>query len=387
MARLYGSWLGSVAMLSLGLAVGGHLDSLSLTSSVSAVPHEGLAEPGLAEAGLNLVQCGEHISDVASRVVPAVVHIQATRLENERKVEETGSGVLMRTSAARGLFVVTNQHVIRGADTAAIDVVMHSGERVHPQRVCRDTESDLAILQIPDGGQVSAEWGDSETVDIGHFVLAVGSPFGLSQSVTMGIVSAKGRRDLSLTADHSVTNQDFLQTDAAINPGNSGGPLIDVRGRVVGINTAIATNGGGNEGIGFSIPSNLARQVFEQLVLHGRVRRAYLGVELDDDFTQSTAMRLGMDRNRGARIMRVYNVQNSPANRAGLRMDDVIVTFNGVEILDENHLINLVSLSEVGTAVDMEVIRGARRMRLKVQLTDRESYRQAEDPRTSFNTR
>jgi serine protease Do len=122
-------------------------------------------------------------------------------------------------------------------------------------------------------------------------------------------------------------------------------------------------------------------------VLHGRVRRAYLGVELDDDFTQSTAMRLGMDRNRGARIMRVYNVQNSPANRAGLRMDDVIVTFNGVEILDENHLINLVSLSEVGTAVDMEVIRGGRRMRLKVQLTDRETYRQAEDPRTSFNTR
>ncbi|MGV2340046.1 MAG UNVERIFIED_CONTAM: S1C family serine protease [Planctomycetaceae bacterium] len=179
-------------MLSLGLAVGGHLDSLSLTSSVSAVPHEGLAEPGLAEAGLNLVQCGQHISDVASRVVPAVVHIQATRLENERKVEETGSGVLMRTSAARGLYVVTNQHVIRGADTAAIDVVMHSGESVHPQRVYRDTESDLAILQIPDGGQASAEWGDSETVDIGHFVLAVGSPFGLSQSVTMGIVSRKG---------------------------------------------------------------------------------------------------------------------------------------------------------------------------------------------------
>ena len=387
MARLYDSWLGSVALLSLGLAVGGHLDSLSLTSAVSAVPNEGLSEPGLGEAGVHLMQCGEHISQVASRVVPAVVHIQATRLENERKVEETGSGVLMRTSATRGLYVVTNQHVVRGADTGAIDVVLHSGESVHPQRVYRDTESDLAILQIPDGGQISAEWGDSETVDIGHFVLAVGSPFGLSQSVTMGIVSAKGRRDLSLTADHSVTNQDFLQTDAAINPGNSGGPLIDVRGRVVGINTAIASNGGGNEGIGFSIPSNLARQVFDQLVLHGRVRRAYLGVELDDDFTQTTALRLGMDRNRGARIMRVYNVQNSPANRAGLRMDDVIVAFNGVEIQDENHLINLVSLSEVGTAVDMEVIRGGRRMRLKVQLTDRETYRQAEDPRTSFNTR
>jgi serine protease Do len=203
----------------------------------------------------------------------------------------------------------------------------------------------------------------------------------------MGIVSARGRRNLSLTADQSVTNQDFLQTDAAINPGNSGGPLLDMQGRVVGINTAIASNGGGNEGIGFSIPSNLARQVFEQLVVHGRVRRAYLGVELDNDFSPSTAERLGLERNRGARITRVYNVQNSPANRAGLKMDDVIVSFNGVEIEDENHLINLVSLSEVGTAAEMEVIRGGRRLRLSVQLTDREAYRRAEDPRTSFNSR
>ena len=387
MARWNVSWLKSVAILSLGLAVGGHLDSLPLGSAARAVPGEGLTEPGLGEAGLNLLQIEGHISEVASRVVPSVVHIQAVRMDNERRVEETGSGVLMRTAAARGLYVVTNQHVVRGAEAAGIDVVLHSGASVHPQRVYRDTESDLAILQIPDSGEPSAAWGDSDLVDIGHFVLAVGSPFGLSQSVTLGIVSAKGRRDLSLTADHSVTNQDFLQTDAAINPGNSGGPLIDVRGRVVGINTAIASNGGGNEGIGFSIPSNLAARVFEQLVVHGRVRRAYLGVELDNDFNQSTAQRLGLDRSRGARIMRVYNVQNSPANRAGLRMDDVIVSFNGVEIEDENHLINLVSLSEVGTAVDMELMRGGRRLRVQVQLTDREMYRQTEDPRTSFNTR
>ncbi|MFM7058030.1 MAG: S1C family serine protease [Planctomycetota bacterium] len=387
MARWSGSWLKTVSVLSLGLAAGGHLDSLPLWESARAVPGEGVTEPGLGAAGLNLLQIEEHISDVASRVVPSVVHIQAVRLENERRVEETGSGVLMRTPAARGLYVVTNQHVVRGAEAAAIDVVLHTGTSVHPQRVFRDAESDLAVLQIPDSGEVSAAWGDSESVDIGHFVLAVGSPFGLSQSVTLGIVSAKGRRDLSLAADHSVTNQDFLQTDAAINPGNSGGPLIDVRGQVIGINTAIASNGGGNEGIGFSIPSRLAEQVFEQLVIHGRVRRAYLGVELDNDFSPSTAQRLGLERSRGARILRVYNVQNSPANRAGLRMDDVIVSFNGVEIEDENHLINLVSLSEVGTAVEMELIRGGRRVRLKVQLTDREAYRQSEDPRTSFNTR
>jgi serine protease Do len=387
MARSNGSWLKTVSVLSLGLAAGGHLDGLPLWPSARAVPGEGLTEPGLGEAGLNLLGIESHISEVASRVVPSVVHIQAVRLENERRVEETGSGVLMRTPAARGLYVITNQHVVRGAEAGAIDVVLNSGTSVRPQRVFRDTESDLAVLQITDRGEASAEWGDSDGVEIGHFVLAVGSPFGLSQSVTLGIVSAKGRRDLSLTADHSVTNQDFLQTDAAINPGNSGGPLIDIRGQVIGINTAIASNGGGNEGIGFSIPSGLARRVFEQLVLHGKVRRAYLGVELDNDFSPSAAQRLGLDRSRGARILRVYNVQNSPANRAGLRMDDVIVSFNGVEIEDENHLINLVSLSDVGSAVEMEVIRGGRRMRLKVQLTDRETYRQAEDPRTSFNTR
>ena len=172
------------------------------------------------------------------------------------------------------------------------------------------------------------QWGDSNNVKIGHFVLAVGSPFGLSQSVTMGIVSAKGRRDLSLTADQSVTNQDFMQTDAAINPGNSGGPLVDMNGNVVGINTAIASNSGGNEGIGFSIPSNLVRHVFDQMVQHGKVRRAYLGVELDNNFTDAAAQRLGMSRSLGARIVRVYSHKNSPAITAGLRPDDVIVSFN-----------------------------------------------------------
>jgi serine protease Do len=387
MARWNRTLLGSTAIFSLGLALGGHLDGIEFATPARAIPGEGFSEPAASAAALTLDSLGAHLSGVSKQVLPSVVHIQAVRLENERKVEETGSGVLMRSAAVRGLFVITNQHVVRGADMAGIDVTLASGLSVHPQRVYRDAESDLAILQIADMGAESAEWGDSDAVETGNFVLAVGSPFGLSSSVTMGIVSARGRRNLSLTADQSVTNQDFLQTDAAINPGNSGGPLLDMQGRVVGINTAIASNGGGNEGIGFSIPSNLARQVFEQLVVHGRVRRAYLGVELDNDFSPSTAERLGLERNRGARITRVYNVQNSPANRAGLKMDDVIVSFNGVEIEDENHLINLVSLSEVGTAAEMEVIRGGRRLRLSVQLTDREAYRRAEDPRTSFNSR
>jgi serine protease Do len=387
MARRQTSILASIGMLSIGLAVGGHLESLRLTQSARAVTEEGKYEARIPQSAAALVESGNHISGIADSVMPSAVHIQAIRAEAERKVEETGSGVLMRSKSVRGLFVITNNHVIRGAETAAIDVILADGSKVHPQKVYRDTESDIAIIQIPDGGQPTARWGDSNSVNIGHFVLAVGSPFGLSQSVTMGIVSAKGRRDLSLSSDQSVTNQDFIQTDAAINPGNSGGPLIDMFGSVVGINTAIASNSGGNEGIGFSIPSNLVRHVFDQMVEHGKVRRAYLGVELDNNFTDATAQRLGLSRSVGARIVRVYSHNSSPAVMAGLRPDDVIVSFNGVKVIDENHLINLVSLSDIGSSVRMEIYRQRQTTLHTVLLTDRDDYRSAEQAPETFLTR
>jgi serine protease Do len=327
-----------------------------------------------------LVFSGEHIRRIADDVIPAAVHIQAVRSENGRRVEETGSGVLMRSPQIRGLFVITNNHVIRGAGNDAIDVGLSDGQTVHPFRVYRDPESDLAVLQIQDNGQQTGRWGDSNSLEIGHFVLAVGSPFGLSQSITMGIVSAKGRRDLSLTDDRSVTNQDFIQTDAAINPGNSGGPLIDIQGNVVGINTAIASNSGGNEGIGFSIPSVLVRRVFEHLVTYGKVRRAYLGVELDNNFTNDTARRLGMERAIGARITRVYQSSRpTPAAVSGLRPDDVILVYNGVSVQDENHLIHLVSLTDIGEEISVEIFRGRRRQRISMQLSDRDNHRTAEE--------
>ncbi len=382
-----GSILIPTAMLSIGLAIGGHLESLRLTPSARAVSDDQSGDYAVSASAKALLESGHHIAKVSEDVLPSVVHIQAIRVENERKVEETGSGVIMRSQSVKGLFAITNHHVVRGAEMPAIDVVLADGATVHPLRVYRDVESDIAVLQIPDNGQSTARWGDSNDVEIGHFVLAVGSPFGLSQSVTMGIVSAKGRRDLSLTSDHTVTNQDFMQTDAAINPGNSGGPLIDMQGTVIGINTAIASNGGGNEGIGFSIPSNLVRRVFEQMVVYGRVRRAYLGVELDNNFNDQSAQRLGLSRARGARITRVYNQKSSPAIAAGLRPDDVILKFNGVDVIDENHLINLVSLSDIGSSVDIEIYRSQQTARLSVQLTDRETARTAEDPRNSFNTR
>lgn len=387
MARRQTSILASIGMLSIGLAIGGHLESLRLTQSARAVTEEGKYEARIPPSAAALVESGNHISGIADSVMPSAVHIQAIRAEAERKVEETGSGVLMRSKSVRGLFVITNNHVIRGAENAAIDVILADGSKVHPQKVYRDTESDIAIIQIPDGGQPTARWGDSNSVNIGHFVLAVGSPFGLSQSVTMGIVSAKGRRDLSLSSDQSVTNQDFIQTDAAINPGNSGGPLIDMYGSVVGINTAIASNSGGNEGIGFSIPSNLVRHVFDQMVEHGKVRRAYLGVELDNNFTDATAQRLGLSRAVGARIVRVYSHKSSPAVMAGLRPDDVIVSFNGVKVIDENHLINLVSLSDIGSSVRMEIYRQRQTTLHTVLLTDRDDYRSAEQAPETFLTR
>lgn len=388
MARRTNTFLLSSGMLALGLAVGGHLDGMKLSSEATAVPAP--AETSAPDYSSNLIHSGEHISRVSSQVMPAAVHIQATRRESDgRRVEETGSGVMMRSAKVKGLFIVTNNHVIRGAELSAIDLKTFDGRELHPRKVFRDEETDIAVLQIDDMPTTSVSWGDSDQVRIGHYVLAVGSPFGLSQSVTMGIVSAKGRRDLTLTDDRSVTNQDFIQTDAAINPGNSGGPLIDMLGQVVGINTAIASNSGGNEGIGFSIPSNLAQHVFEQLVSYGRVRRAYLGVELDNNFNTEAARRLGLPRPVGAHVMKVYRPQNNPtpAYLAGVRPGDVILTFNGVSVIDENHLINLVSLAEIGKATKIEVFRSGRRMAMELRLTDRYSYRTAEDPSNPFATR
>ena len=387
MARRTNTILLSSLMLAAGLAIGGHLHSGRLSEQANAVP----SRPSISNIGSAdpLIQSGHHISSVSGQVMPSAVHIQATRRESDgRQVEETGSGVFMRSQRVKGLFIVTNNHVIRGAELKAIDLRTFDGRELNPIRIYRDVETDIAVMQVQEFSATTGTWGDSDELGIGTFVLAVGSPFGLSQSVTMGIVSAKGRRDLTLTEDRTVTNQDFIQTDAAINPGNSGGPLIDMHGRVVGINTAIASNSGGNEGIGFSIPSNLARHVFEQLLAHGRVRRAYLGVELDNHFNHESARRLGLTRALGARVTRVYRSRTpTPASLAGVLPDDVIVTFNGVPVVDENHLINLVSLAEVGRPVEIEVFRRGKRQSLELRLTDRESYRTAEDAGGSFLTR
>jgi serine protease Do len=226
---------------------------------------------------------------------------------------------------------------------ADIAVHLHDKRVLRPVAKLEDRPTDLAVLLLGERDLTAARLGDSETLEIGHLVLAMGSPFGLSQSTTLGIISAKGRRALRISETTDILNQDFLQTDAAINPGNSGGPLIDMYGSVVGINSAIASNSGGNEGIGFSIPSALVRTVVEQLLTTGRVVRAYLGVSLDPDFNVDAASALKLDRVRGARVLRVN--PDTPADRAQMRIDDVVLTYDGTEVQDENHLINMVSLT------------------------------------------
>ncbi len=364
------------ATLIVGLLLGANGD-WRLGKRVHADPTDGTAtDRSYRELQTNhsaLVDSSDLLAKISRLTTNSVVHIQSERkVARGRMVEETGSGVIMESTKARGFFVVSNRHVIDETPLEQISIHLHDGRVIHPTKIWADKASDVAIMKIVPTNLQASRWGDSDKVEIGHMVLAMGSPFGLSQSVTLGIISAKGRRSLKMPESSDMINQDFLQTDAAINPGNSGGPLIDMQGQVIGINTAIASQSGGNEGIGFSIPSNLVRRVIDQLLEHGKVTRAYLGVSLDDDFTSDEAANLKLDRLRGARV--VSSHPDSPAARADLKKDDVILTFDGIEVLDENHLINLVSLTSVGKKVKMVVFRTGKHITIEVTVGDRQDF-------------
>jgi serine protease Do len=198
-------------------------------------------------------------------------------------------------------------------------------------------------------------------------VLAIGSPFGLSQSVTRGIVSAKGRHNLNL-GDDDLKWQNFIQTDAAINPGNSGGPLVNLRGEVVGLNTAIASASGGNEGIGFSIPVSIVSRTAAALIDGKKPPRGFLGVDLDDGFNERRARDLGLHRLVGSRVMGM--TPNSPADRAELKFDDVIVKYNDIVIEDDAHLRTLVKLEEIGKQVELLIYRDGQPIRKTIEIAD-----------------
>jgi serine protease Do len=306
----------------------------------------------------------------ATAVAPAVVNIQCMREVRMRPGPEMpegfagqmpssfGSGVII--DKARG-YVVTNGHVVEGADE--ITVRLGAGREYPARLLGADGKTDIAVLQINAPLEAEASWGDVDSLEIGDWVLAIGSPFTLERSVTLGIVSAIGRRNLRIIGDGiGFGYEDFIQTDAAINPGNSGGPLVDLRGKVIGINTAIFSprlgpqqeGPGGNVGIGFAISSALAQSVVDQLIKNGRVVRGYMGVILKD-LSQADAERLGAPSTRGALIVDVD--PESPAELGGLRPDDVVIELAGKPVSDTAELRNRTAGLPVGSTVPLRFLR------------------------------
>ena len=317
------------------------------------------------------------VKTVAKLIGPTVVHIEADvppravgLYGRRREVEEAGSGVIVLLEGK--YYVLTNGHVVRKSSPQQIRINLADGRRIHPKKVWDDPETDVAVMSISAPNLIAAELGNSDRMEIGDFVLAVGSPFGLSHSVTYGIVSAKGRWDLRL-GEANLRFQDFIQTDAAINPGNSGGPLVNLRGEIIGINTAIASNSGGNEGIGFSIPINLFMIVSRQLIVQGKVTRAFLGVTLDDDFGSATAAKIGLPRPMGARIKGI--ISGTPAESAKLQVNDVVLRFNNTSVKDGDHLINLVGLTQVGKSISLVIFRDRKPIAVSLNVVDGSKFK------------
>jgi serine protease DegQ len=263
-----------------------------------------------------------------------------------------GSGVIV---AAQG-FILTNNHVVEGADEIA--VMLPGGKVAEARVVGTDPETDLAVLRVDAKGLQPITFADPASVQIGDIVLAVGDPFGVGQTVTQGIVSATGRNRLGIN-----TFENFIQTDAAINPGNSGGALVDASGHLVGINTAIYSNSGGSQGIGFAIPVSLARQVMEQIIATGRVSRGWLGVSARDVIHETTGAAAG--------TALVAVQRGGPADRAGLRAGDAVLSINGKELVDTAALINETAALNPGTQAQFKVLRGREAVSLAVELGQR----------------
>jgi serine protease Do len=310
---------------------------------------------------------GNVLKKVILLAQPTVVHIDAKKTNDEfgrKTVEEAGSGVIVEYGGNN--YVLTNRHVIKHATLDNIHIRLASGQEILPTRVWADMDTDVAVMSVDSPQVVPARLGDSGTVEIGDFVLAVGSPFGLSHSVTYGIISAKGRRDLQLGIE-GVRYQDFFQTDAAINPGNSGGPLLNLRGEVIGINTAIASSSGGSEGIGFAIPVNIAMLVAKQLIDQGSVVRAMLGVQLDSQYDDTYARQVGLPRRVGARVNRI--TPDTAAETGGIQIGDIILSFDGVRIENDDHLVNQVKLTPVDKEVSLVVLRDGKTLELKTRVS------------------
>ena len=305
--------------------------------------------------------------DVVKKVLPSVVNIDVKLVQKNADDPGFGSGVLIDASGV----VLTNFHVVEGAES--VEVQLQDGRKFTSKDIRKDAKSDLAVIVLkPDAPLPFLELGNSDAMEVGDRVLAVGAPFGLKGSVTHGIVSAKSRNNLKLNQ-----YEDFLQTDAAINPGNSGGPLINLDGQVIGVNSAIKTKTGGFQGVGLAISSNMAKDVSRQLLKYGIVRRGYLGVglrELDDEL----AARSGLKRGSGSVVSKVY--EGSPGAKAGLKIGDIITSLDGQPVGDPFSIPKLVAKLPLKQKAEIGIRRDGKDLTLELLVEE-----QPEDYTASSN--
>ncbi len=327
------------------------------------------------------------IIEVAKKNLPAVVYVEVTEsqevvnpllpFENDpffrrffgnprmpkkfkQEMKGLGSGMIIDPQG----HILTNYHVV-GAATK-IEVVLADGNRYSAKLVGGDPKTDLAVIHISPKERIPyVTFGDSDKVEVGEWVVAIGAPRALEKSVTQGIISAKHRRGISDPNSY----QDFLQTDAPINPGNSGGPLLNLYGEVIGVNAAIATESGGFEGIGFTIPSNMAIHVSKALIVHGKVERGWLGITIRD-LTPELAKTVRAETLKGSLVADV--TKGGPAEKAGLRKNDVIIAYRGKNVPDTNELRNLVAETPIGTEAGITVIRGGKKEELTAKIGSQE---------------
>jgi serine protease DegQ len=268
-----------------------------------------------------------------------------------------GSGVIIGPEG----YILTNHHVVEAADE--IELALADGRKSPAKVVGTDPETDLAVLKVDISGLPAATFGNPDTLSVGDVVLAIGNPFGVGQTVTMGIVSALGRSHLGIS-----TFEHFIQTDAAINPGNSGGALVDAKGNLVGINSAIYSRSGGSLGIGFAIPANLAKQVMEQIVRTGSVTRGWIGVEVQD-ISAELADSFRLPTVRGTLIAGV--LRGGPADRAGIKPGDILVAVESHQVIDSTSMLNLVAALEPGKRASLKIVRDHSEMMVKVNVGKR----------------
>jgi serine protease Do len=366
-----------VVLLVLGMVLGGlFVSNIDLLSERQSIGRSFM--PVVSADQRSLQEFSETFARIAEKVKPSVVLIRSKRVvraaqqqlrnpfeeffggttprrQEPRTDRGLGSGVIVSEDG----YILTNNHVVDKADE--LTVYLSDERELKAEVVGTDPRTDLAVIKVNSDDLPVLSFGDSEQLRVGEWVMAVGNPFGLSHTVTAGIVSAKGRKSV-LGGD---SYQNFIQTDAAINPGNSGGALVDLEGNLMGINTAIYSRTGGYQGIGFAVPANMARDIMTRLIEDGKITRGFLGVEISD-LDADLAASMGLDDDKGVLIANV--IKGGPAVDSDIQKDDVVLALNGIEVEDSDALRNRIADFPPGTEIELEIYRDGRRKMVEIEL-------------------